>query len=114
MGNGRCSITTVRSLSGVSHESQVNTANTWRPRLLWTSWPKCSPDDNPEETISSDPQQNDLDSRHDPDEHVTPSWIISHLKPRNRSFDPFFRIPCPKELTRIATGIRWRIPPRIM
>jgi len=105
MWSGRCYITTVRSIASVSHESQANTAKTWRPRLRWTSLPKWSPDDHPDETISSDTQQNDLDSRHDHDEHVTRSWIISHLKPRNRSFDPCFRIPCPKELTRIPTGI---------
>jgi hypothetical protein len=64
-----------------------------RLRLQWTSLPKRSPDDNPDETIFSDIQQNVLDTSDDPDEHATKRRISSHLRARNRRSDRFIRIP---------------------
>jgi DDE superfamily endonuclease len=64
-----------------------------RLRLQWTSMPKRSPDDNPDETIFSDIQQNVLDTTNDPDEHTTQGRISSHLRARNRRSDRFIRIP---------------------
>jgi hypothetical protein len=64
-----------------------------RLRLQWTSLPKRSPDDNPDETIFSDIQQNVLDTSDDPDEHGTKRRISSHLRARNRRSDRFMRIP---------------------
>jgi hypothetical protein len=42
-----------------------------RLRLQWTSLPKRSPDDNPDETIFGDLQQKILDASDDPDVHAT-------------------------------------------
>ena len=61
-------------------------------RLLWTSMPKASPDDNPVETIFSDIQQNILDNSDDPDAHATQRRISNHLRARNRRSDRFIRI----------------------
>jgi hypothetical protein len=64
-----------------------------RLHLQWTSLPKRSPDDNPDETIFSDIQQNVLDTSNDPDEVTTRKRISSHLRARNRRPDRFIRIP---------------------
>jgi hypothetical protein len=63
-----------------------------RLRLQWTSLPKRSPDDNPDETIFSDIQQNVLDTSNDPDERTTKKRISRHLQGRNRRPDRFIRI----------------------
>jgi DDE superfamily endonuclease len=63
-----------------------------RLRLRWTSLPKRSPDDNPDETIFSDIQQNVLDTTNDPDEQTTKKRISRHLQGRNRRGDRFIRI----------------------
>jgi hypothetical protein len=63
-----------------------------RLHLQWTSLPKRSPDDNPDETIFSDIQQNVLDTSNDPDEQTTKRRISSHLQARNRRPDRFIRI----------------------
>src|SRR5262249_62202782 len=60
--------------------------------LRWTSLPKRSPDDNPDETIFSDIQQNVLDTTNDPDQATTRKRISSHLRGRNRRPDRFIRI----------------------
>ncbi len=62
-------------------------------RLNWTSMPKRSPDDNPDETIFSDIQQQILDNSDDPNERATQRRISSHLQGRNRRFDRFIHIP---------------------
>ena len=61
-------------------------------RLLWTSMPKASPDDNPVETIFSDIPQNILDNSDDPDARTTRRRISNHLRARNRRPDRFIRI----------------------
>jgi DDE superfamily endonuclease len=61
--------------------------------LNWTSLPKRSPDDNPDETIFSDIQQQILDNSDDPDQRTTQRRISSHLQGRNRRSDRFIRIP---------------------
>jgi transposase len=63
-----------------------------RLRLLWTSLPKGSPDDNPVETIFSDIQQAILDNSDDPDAKATQRRISAHLRSRNRRKDRFMRI----------------------
>jgi hypothetical protein len=63
-----------------------------RLHLQWTSLPKRSPDDNPDETIFSDIQQNILDTSDDPDERASKRRISSHLRARNRRSDRFIRI----------------------
>jgi hypothetical protein len=58
----------------------------------WTSLPKRSPDDNPDETSFSDIPQNVLDTSNDPDEATTRKRISRHLRGRNRRPDRFIRI----------------------
>jgi hypothetical protein len=60
--------------------------------LRWTSLPKRSPDDNPDETIFSGIQQGVLDTSNDPDERTTRGRISSYLKARNRRRDRYIRI----------------------
>jgi hypothetical protein len=61
--------------------------------LQWTSLPQRSPDDNPDETSSSDIQQNVLDTSNDPDAATTRKRVSSYLRGRNRRPDRFIRIP---------------------
>jgi transposase len=63
-----------------------------RLRLLWTSLPKGSPDDNPVETIFSDVQQAILDNSNDPTAKDTQRRLSAHLRARNRRKDRFIRI----------------------
>lgn len=74
-------------------KARMTRATMRRLGLRWTSLPKRSPDDNPDETIFSDIQQNVLDTSNDPDERATRRRISSHLKARNRRSDRFIRIP---------------------
>jgi hypothetical protein len=60
--------------------------------LRWTSLPKRSPDDNPDETIFSGIQQSVLDTSNDPDEKTTRGRISRYLKARNRRRDRYIRI----------------------
>jgi hypothetical protein len=74
-------------------KAQMTRAMMRRLGLRWTSLPKRSPDDNPDETIFSDIQQNVLDTSNDPDKHATQRRISSHLRARNRRPDRFVCIP---------------------
>jgi hypothetical protein len=62
-------------------------------KLRWISMPKCSPDDNPVETIFSDVQLMILDNSNDADIITTQHRISQHLRAKNKCKDRWVKIP---------------------